>query len=627
MQSKKYSCNPTILYKNITRFAPVWGLYTLCLILGIFLIYSNGGTMKEFHFAHNIAQLSQVMAMVNLVYAPVVAQLLFGDLFNSRMCYAMHAMPVRRENLLVTNVLSGILFSVVPTIVMTGLAAVLMRGSVFVNAGMIPMYVFAASNLQFLFFYGLSVLCMMCVGNRLSMGILYGLFNFGAQIAFWLIDTVYTPMLYGVITPTRLAENLTPLTKMLNYPLIETDQFGVIREQYIDNWESAVAHYHLTENWSILLLWAGVGIALFLLAMILYRKRSLECAGDALAFKILEPVFQVLFALVSACFAHSFVSIFIGYMESESQGYLFLAAGLLVGWFACRMLIERSTRVFRLKNWLRLGILSAVLAVSLAMTYFDVFGIATWQPKIEDIQSVNFGGRYSSQIELTEQEDIRRVLQLQQEALEERLTQDGPYVLDLNGNYIYNIDSNSSLIGKDQSEITDCRFVFRTHIEYVLKSGKTVNRMCWNWADGESADAAREFMSRWEECINNNYNNGIDRLSIILENPLGLYVDGVEEEIRFPDKELVEGLIEAIQKDCAEHTMAQNYTLHTGYFQDKNPDELNNRYPTHSLYISIGGYEYGWSVEIFPDSRHSVKYLQDHDLLNYNIIENNLHYN
>ena len=51
MQLKTSFCNGTIFRKNLTRFAPVWGVYTLCLLLGIFLMYSNGGTAKYFHFA------------------------------------------------------------------------------------------------------------------------------------------------------------------------------------------------------------------------------------------------------------------------------------------------------------------------------------------------------------------------------------------------------------------------------------------------------------------------------------------------------------------------------------------------------------------------------------------------
>ena len=297
MRSKTSCCNGAILRKNITRFAPVWGLYTLCLVMGILLIYTNGGERKEFHFASNLTTLPQIMSVVNLIYAAVVAQLLFGDLFNSRMCYPLHAFPVRRGNIMAANTVAGMLFSLVPTGVMTVLSVALTRDSVFVNAWQIPLYSFLATNLQFVFFFGLSVFCVMCTGNRLAMAILYGIFNFGAQIAYWLTDTIYTPMLYGVVTPTRLAENLTPIIRFSNDPLMEAENFGTIRELYQFHWEDAVAHFTVTDGWPALLIWAAVGIAFSLLAMVLYRKRDLECAGDALAFQALEPVFRTLVAV------------------------------------------------------------------------------------------------------------------------------------------------------------------------------------------------------------------------------------------------------------------------------------------------------------------------------------------
>ena len=97
MQLKTSFFNPTVYKKNLTRFAPVWLLYTLCLVLGLFLMYSNGGTSKNYWFASHMVDMILVMGVVNLCYAMLTSQLLFGDLFNSRMCNALHAMPLRRE--------------------------------------------------------------------------------------------------------------------------------------------------------------------------------------------------------------------------------------------------------------------------------------------------------------------------------------------------------------------------------------------------------------------------------------------------------------------------------------------------------------------------------------------------
>ena len=121
MQSKTSFFNKTVFKKNLTRFAPVWGLYLLGLLLWMMMLYADefagDGGAQGYWFADHMAEQIQMMAFVNLIYAPVVAALLFGDLYNSRMCNALHAMPLRRESWFLTNVVSGLVFSLLPTAV------------------------------------------------------------------------------------------------------------------------------------------------------------------------------------------------------------------------------------------------------------------------------------------------------------------------------------------------------------------------------------------------------------------------------------------------------------------------------------------------------------------------------
>ena len=165
MRSKTSCFNKTVFRKNLTRFAPIWGVYTLCLVVGILILYGNGGTAKFFHFAYHMTQLVEITAVVNLIYAPIVAQLLFGDLYNSRMCNMLHAFPLRRENWFFTNVLSGVAFSVIPTGIMAVIAAPLLAGSIFEGAVTLSWWIFLASNLQYLCFFGMAVFCVMVVGK------------------------------------------------------------------------------------------------------------------------------------------------------------------------------------------------------------------------------------------------------------------------------------------------------------------------------------------------------------------------------------------------------------------------------------------------------------------------------
>ena len=81
MKSKTSFFNKTVFKKNLTRFAPVMAVYTLCLILGMMILYQYNEEMgRTFWFASRMGECIQVMGLVNLFFAPLCAMLLFGDL-------------------------------------------------------------------------------------------------------------------------------------------------------------------------------------------------------------------------------------------------------------------------------------------------------------------------------------------------------------------------------------------------------------------------------------------------------------------------------------------------------------------------------------------------------------------
>ncbi len=618
MRSKTSCFNKTVFRKNLLRFAPVWGVYTLCLVVGILLIYGNGGVNKRFYFAYHMADMVSIMAVVNLIYAPIVAQLLFGDLYSSRMCNMLHAFHLRRESWFLTNVISGLTFSLLPTLVMAVLSLPLLAGSIFEGAMRLSWWIFLASNLQFFCFFGMAVFCVMVVGNRFTMLAAYGLLNAGAMIAYWLIDTVYTPMLYGVITPTQLAWNLTPMYHMTNHPYIQiTTDLYQLRELFGDDLKGAIASYTITDNWWRLWVLAGAGTAFALLGLVLYKIRDLECAGSAVAFPILRPVFQVTCAVFVAAAAQFFLCNFIGMPQRK---FLILTVGLVTGWFIGKMLTDHTTRVFNLKNCYGLAALAAVFAVSLWLTHVDILGIETRLPDAEKIQYVTFGGR-----QFTDREDIDNLLRLQADALEHRAENSGPYVL-VDGEWVYYVDTNSGRIEEDDPD-NQYTFVDSINLTYKLESGKFIRRRYYIWMDNEyvQSEAGRitnSYLSQWDTVNSRVVTiDGVEhkRLDLILENPKAFYVDFVEEgqwQVDLATKENLRSLIAAIKADCAEGNMAQSYFYHGGHFRVESDYEESGYSRTDSIGISISGEKYSWWVSVFADSRHTLQWLEDQGLLN-----------
>ena len=626
MQLKTSFFNPTVYKKNLTRFAPVWLLYTLCLVLGLFLMYSNGGASRNYWFASHMVEMIQVMGAINLCYAMLTSQLLFGDLFNSRMCNALHAMPLRREGWFCTHIASGLTFSLVPTAVMSLLSIPLLAGSIFDGAWKIAFYSFAAVNLQYICFFGIGAFCAMVTGNRFAMAAGYGLVNFGAVIVYWLVDTIYTPMLYGVITPTALMSNLTPVWHMTSHNLVIMDNRSMLFEQFGQDLEGAIAHFQLTGEWWRLFACAGAGLAFMLVALVLYRMRDMECAGDAVAFRFLIPCFQIPCAIVVAAAAQFFLENFLGV---PGYNFLVLSVGLIVGWFIGKMLIERTTRVFRRKNWYGLIALFAAICISLLATYVDIFNIEEYRPKAEDIQSIRFGTSYTSDEELTDAADFEAVLRLHELAVEGRLDEPGAYVME-NGQPVCFGQSaayqamQEEIITQEKAGVTNVAvpgvegfYATQVHIVYTLESGKVINRRYNVWSDGEGGDIIRSIMSRWE-FVQQRYNSNVDRLALALSSLKNINYDESISPAHVESHQTLEdakSLLEAIKADCEAGLMAQDSWLHTGNFRYEDTENDRSIYYRSSIYIYIRGEEYGWNVEVYPDSVNTVQWLTERGLL------------
>ena len=100
MKLKTLSCNPMALRKDIFRFAPVWALYTILSITGVvnimgFVIMLSEAPEVNAQF---IAISIGAFSVLNMIYALITVLMLYGDLYNTRMCYAIHAMQIGRAH-------------------------------------------------------------------------------------------------------------------------------------------------------------------------------------------------------------------------------------------------------------------------------------------------------------------------------------------------------------------------------------------------------------------------------------------------------------------------------------------------------------------------------------------------
>lgn len=607
MRSRTSCFNGTVFRKNLTRFAPVMALYTLVLLLQTLMAWTNCSEWdRGWVFLYQVDGIFQVTSCINLVYAALVAQLLFGDLYTSRMCNALHAMPLRRECWFVTNAASGLVYSLVPSAVAAIVFLPFLSQTVLEGSWKIAVLYFLVENLGYICFFGLALFATMLVGNRFTMVAGYALLNFGSGALYWLVNTAYTPMLYGVVTPSTLATALMPVS-YLTQSFLELD-IEKCRDNFGRMIPGARGTFEITDNVNAMWVLALVGIAFAVVALLVYRRRNLECAGDAVCSPKLVPVFQVLSALFVAVGILAILDGSFGDPGAAST-YVILFVGLLVGWFAGKMLVERSVQVFQPKNWIGLGALALVLAVSLGLTKLDVLNLEERMPVAETVTSVTLNGD-----KLEDREDIEKILNLHALALEDRVEQEGAYCLEENGEYV-RWQESSYRYWEEGDPIPQQRLADCLRLDYTLENGRHVKRNYCVWTDTPAGGILKDFLTSWEFVNDRTIDvdgKKTEALPLVLATLDKIYCNGktVEaEDLRSsPDS-----LIRAIQADCAAGTMAQNSRYHEGEFTWT--DAYGDTNCQESLYLSLSGTEYGWEVEVYPDSTNTLRWMRQNGLI------------
>jgi ABC-2 type transport system permease protein len=499
MKSRTSFFNATALRKNLIRFTPAWGLYGLFLLL----VVLNSGTLNEWDFAEGMQISIVLMAVVNFFYALLCTQLIFGDLYDSRMCNALHAMPLRREGWFLTNVVSGLLFSLIPNAATTLISLVICG-----EFWMTPILWLCAVTMQFLFFFGVAVFSGYLVGNRFAMALVYFILNGFSIILYWLVFSIFEPMLYGVTIPADVFVDFCPVVKLCTFEYV-----------YV-----SFAGWNFETGWVFLGLCMGLGIVALGLALLCYRKRNLETAGDFAATKPVGIVFLILYTICGGACCHGFFSIFVG-----DENEIFLYLGLAIGFFTGLMLLKRTVKVFRLKSFLGFGAVVLAMILSVVIVRTDLLGIVGWLPKTDEIASVSITTYRvtGDRLTLTEAEDLEKILQIHRYGLENR---------------------NAGSDSKRDTKVT---------LTYTLKSGAVRQREYYVNVGTACGDMLRFYLSRPEMVLGDIYGK-LDEFKL----------QGVE----LPDgkafivsAEALRALMDAIEADCAGGDLAQDWAYTEDY--------------------------------------------------------------
>lgn len=469
MQSKTSFFNRTLFRKNLSRYWPLWGFASFVGFLApaalLVRVIQSGETsvaplrVREIYYY----LVADAVPIVSIAYAILCAMAVWSYLYNARSVGMMHSLPIRREGLFLTNLLSGLAMMAIPYLVAGGLGTLL-----FACCGGFDAWGTLATILavigQSVTFFGLATFCAFLTGNIFALPVLYFLLNFLAPLGDWLCNLFARGFLFGFTADySGTVDFLCPMV-YLTQRLYVNSEYETVRDSALE-YQNRLTSVTLENAW-LIAAYAAAGLVFLALAYLLYRRRESERAGDVVAVRVFRPVFRFGVAALSALLGGRLLYALL--WESFQVGDTFTPVPLaiclivagLIGYYAASMLLAKSLRVFRGSAVGALCLVAACVAFCAGMRY-DLFGIERRIPAQSEITQLEiYLARNTYYLTPEDQpellsgaQDLQRTLIAQKDLIR--------------SNYeTYRHGSTSS----DPDASTNIRYI------YTLKNGATVER-------------------------------------------------------------------------------------------------------------------------------------------------------
>ena len=492
MRSKTSCFNGTLFRKNLSRYWPLWGLasfggamFPLAMLLELlhngFRFWSPLETRQAYYTV-----LSYGVPVISIVYAILCAMAVWNYLYNARSVGMMHTLPVRREGLFVTNVLSGLTMMAIPyavTGVLLVLVTMLFGGFEPVGVLVTVLGVMGES----LFFFGLATFCAFIVGNVFMLPALYGLLNFIAVLTDFMVNLLAQGFCFGLNSSySGTVEWLSPVV----YLIQKISPNSTYETQWVTDrlggqrYETSVLTSVTLENGWLIAAYAAAGAALLGLAWLLYRRRRSESAGDVVAVGWMKPVFRYGCAVYAAILGGRLLYALL--WESFQSGRYFtvlpmilcMIAGGAIGYYAASMLLAKTPRVFK-TTWKGMLAVALGCAALCGAMKCDLFGVVRRVPAPDSVKLVNVYAAGSNYY-LTPGKDDALIEKVR--TLHQTIIDDKDYIMSTaEGRSVYmETEEGSYTIGAPASEIvsTSVSSFANTSVRftYTLNSGLKVER-------------------------------------------------------------------------------------------------------------------------------------------------------
>lgn len=451
MPSERTFFNKAVYKRTLSRFWILGAAYAVALcfltiMCGRFFYNSEAAEAAEYVSYSILSNLTRREIVAAAIAAVVMAIAVYAWMFRKTSAAYISALPVTREALLISSLLAGLTLLILPCIIAM-LVSLLLYG----GAG--PVYVSsllcstAAVVLMNIAFFGLASFCTVFTGNAAVLPALYAAALYGFVGIEAVIRYIAEFLLFGVRGTGWELAVLSPVYYFSN--------------NYVGSYSYALP---------LTAIYAVAGVILAGLAVIFFRHRRMEAAGEVVAVPVLRPIFRWgLAAAVSLGMAVlTLKTVFgVGSYAAGNGGtpgkvailLLAMLFGAAVGWFGAEALMRKTLRVFD-RHWKGLGVFCALLCSLVIGGEFDVFGVERYQPDADEIgyAAVYGWGEYIP-TRIMQPENLEALLSLQKDIIANKKAYESQRGFNTFPLTIEYFDTNGKLLA--------CRVYTYTTEEYV----------------------------------------------------------------------------------------------------------------------------------------------------------------
>ena len=468
MRSRTSFFDKRVSLHLLRRFWPLFLVWLAVLLMAVLGVEPPEYLQKEpINYLSNLRQeiLDSAQALVWAAFfaGALMAMAMLSYLYFPRDCGLLNSLPLRREAVYFTAVLTGL----VPMLVCDLLAFGLLYGVYGRNIGIGKEYflwwleMVVCANVGF---YGIACFCGTLTGHVLVLPAVYAVLSCTAAVFEAMVRAVFVQLLYGYQISSPWSEWLSPPVWFTNHNAYTTsgtsDAERDIVASYAPQWIGYLAGV------------CAVGLVLAALGVLIVRRRHMEAAGEIVAVPVLRPVFRVCMTVGCGLGLPMFLA-----EASANQRYTAFPVLMLevlvcaaLGYFAAEMLIKKSLRVFD-HGWKQLGVLCACLLLFVTLTKLDVLGYETHIPEADEIESVELSDYMGGT--LREPETIQAFLDFQRTVVEHRE------------------ENRAGLSNRGAQTIW---------LNYALKNGKTYSR-CYRLSFDGKPDPDSD-LNLWQDVLN-----------------------------------------------------------------------------------------------------------------------------